>query len=184
MSEKLKVSGGTPPPPRPPCQHRQGGEIKPVQIGTHTVWAGGGMYFSAKETAGFDLLVNLRAETLPKGLTFGQQDGNILYLPIADYSTIPGWDIVMFGKRMLHVGRQMKAEKRVVIYCAGGHGRTGLVLCWLLMQFEPMTQDPVTEIRRRYCDHAVETEEQRAQVARWSKAKAFHTAMNSEGETT
>lgn len=183
MSEKLKVAGRG---GAPPCTcNRQGGTAKAVQIGGHTIWAGGGQYLSKAQLHKFDHQVDLRAERLPEGVEFGDQVENILYLPIRDFSTIPEQDIKMFGKRMLRISRWMKAGEQTVIYCAGGHGRTGLVLGWLLTQLEPMTEDPVAEIRRRYCSHAVETKDQRAQVARWSEtAKAVCTAINSEGETT
>ena len=183
MSEKLKALGGA---QAPPCHcGRPGGTAKAVQIGGHTIWAGGGTYLSKAQLHTFDHQVDLRAERLPEGVEFGDQVEDILYLPIRDFSTIPEQDIKMFGKRMLRVGRWMKAGERTVIYCAGGHGRTGLVLCWLLTQYEPMTEDPVAEIRHQYCPHAVETKDQRAQVARWSETtKAVYTAINSEGETT
>lgn len=183
MSDKLKIvgRGGS-----PPCTcDRQGGTAKVVQIGDYTIWAGGGSYLRQEELDSFDYQVDLRAERLPVGIEFGDMVGRILYLPIVDYSTIPERDIVMFGKRMLRVSRSMKIGERTVVYCAGGHGRTGLVLSWLLTQFELMTPDPVAEVRRMYCSHAVETEDQRAQVASWHEStKAVYAAINSEGETT
>jgi len=180
MSDKLKAVDSTQPSSRPKCPHRQGGEVKPVNIGDHTIWVGGGMYLTEEDKSGFELLIDLRKERLPKGIKFGQQVDNVLYLPIRDYAEVAEEDVREFGKRMMHLRRRIAAGERVLIFCAGGHGRTGLVLCYALLQFEPTITDPVAEIRRRYCPKAVETDGQQAQIKRWqSGAQLAYQAMNS-----
>lgn len=171
MSKKRKVLGGGQPPPahhRGVCTHRTDGEDKPVTIGGHTIWAGGGLYLSKEDLGDFDHWINLRAEQTPKNIAFGEYDSTsgIIYLPIVDYGIV---DEVNWGtwKMVLDVTyQQMTVGITKIVFCAGGHGRTGLFLASLLAMVEPEIDDPVAEIRRRYCQKAVETAEQHAQVMR------------------
>ena len=55
---------------------------------------------------------------------------------------------------------ELQCERRVLVFCLGGHGRTGTVLAGLIALLEPDVEDPVNEIRNRYCASAVETREQ------------------------
>lgn len=167
MSEKFKVVGGQGPPIT--CAHRRGGEVKPVQVGNYTIWAGGGMYLTEEDKAGFDLLIDLREEGLPKGISFGDMRDKTLYLPVRDFEAVATKHLLLFGKRMLRLRNRFRDSERVLIFCAGGHGRTGLVLCYILLQHEPMIVDPVAEVRRRYCERAVESHSQHEQVRLWQQ---------------
>lgn len=174
MSEKLKVLGGA---QAPPCHcDRQGGTAKAVQIGGHTIWAGGGMYLTSDDLSSFRLHVDLRAEGLPKGIPFGRVDTGILWLPIHDFQVVgdQNWDV--WKQRLDEVYQKVMPTHKVVVYCAGGHGRTGLFLASMLAMVESNIDDPVAEIRRRYCPRAVETAAQHAQVMRLLKETRRCTA--------
>ncbi len=57
--------------------------------------------------------------------------------------------------------------QRVEVACLGGHGRTGTALaCMAALVGVP--KDPVEWIRKVYCEHAVETDEQAAYVRRFA----------------
>jgi len=174
MSEKLKIAGGPGPPTT--CAHRRGGEVKPVQIGNYTIWAGGGMYLTEKDTAGFDLLIDLRVERLPSKVAFGDDRGKTLYLPIRDYEAVAPEHLLLFGRNMLRLRHRLRDGERVLLFCAGGHGRTGLVLCYILLQHEPMINDPVAEIRHRYCERAVESRSQLEQIRLWQQGARVTTS--------
>lgn len=88
-----------------------------------------------------------------------------LRLPIKDYG-IP----VQNRKFWLALNRDILAMithgTKVVVFCQGGHGRTGMVaaiLCYLLNP-AAIGSDPVTWVRERYCQSAVETERQHEYV--------------------
>jgi len=74
----------------------------------------------------------------------------------------PGFPLQFWEEllRQLAVRGEDKLLK-VLVRCAGGHGRTGVVLCALAVA-AGVTQgaDPIAWLRQRYCTEAVETEEQ------------------------
>lgn len=85
-----------------------------------------------------------------------------LRLPIKDYGVPDNlnrefWDALRDDLYVL-----MKAGEKVVVFCQGGHGRTGMVaaiLCHLLNP-KAVGPDPINWVRERYCKKAVETESQ------------------------
>ncbi len=169
MSQKNKTfgHGGS-----PPCTcDRRNNPVKPVQISGHTIWAGGGLYLREKDLVGFDHWIDLRAEQLPPNVSFGDylDKMGVIYLPIVDFGTVADEDWGAWKMVLDVTQQQMAVGIKKVVFCAGGHGRTGLFLASLLAKSEPKVDDPVAEIRRRYCPHAVETEAQRAQVMRLLK---------------
>jgi len=78
-----------------------------------------------------------------------------LYVPIKDYGipTVEDMDLIVdFIKYHTSKG------KEVVVSCIGGHGRTGTVLAvWAGLNG---VENPIEYVRERYCECAVETEEQ------------------------
>lgn len=175
---KKVIQVGQPPPK---CVHRQAGEVRPVLIGQYTIYAGGGMYLTQDHKDGFDLLVELRDERTPLEIRFGTEAGDYLYLPIHDFQTVPEEYVAAFSWHLLKVYLRIRKGERVLVYCAGGHGRTGLFLASLLALVEPELEEPVTELRRRYCSRAVETPAQAAQVASiHSVAREIHEALKGQ----
>jgi protein-tyrosine phosphatase len=56
---------------------------------------------------------------------------------------------------------ELRADSVVEIGCIGGHGRTGTLLAAVLGKIEKLpAKRAVQEVRRRYCDKAVETQGQ------------------------
>lgn len=53
---------------------------------------------------------------------------------------------------------EMEKGKLVELGCGGGHGRTGTILTCLLIEAEGLDpKDAINEVRKRYCEEAVET---------------------------
>jgi hypothetical protein len=111
----------------------------------------------------------------------------VIHLPIQDYST------PKFGRRLwlkFVAGLEKLATEfaeengrplDLLVYCTGGHGRTGMVLAILAWAFGLTKTDPVAFVRRHYCHEAVETTGQEVyveqvtgiKVKRSVKAKGF-----------
>ena len=161
MSQKLKIAGGAQPPP---CSHTD----DPIPVGDHTIYAGGGLWLQPEDMADYDIAVFLRAEAYAgHGKAFGLVERNFLWLPIVDFKTVPEQNWVTWKQRIVQVAKLVTDEKRVIAFCAGGHGRTGLFLASVLAHMEPEHDDPVSVLRSRYCHKAVETKAQEAQVLRF-----------------
>ena len=60
-------------------------------------------------------------------------------------------------------------DKKTVIHCMGGIGRTGLILTAYTLSLEPKkaVEQAVLEIRKSYHEHAVEFQEQVEALVRW-----------------
>jgi protein-tyrosine phosphatase len=71
-------------------------------------------------------------------------------------------------------------KQNVVIYCTGGHGRTGTALAILayLTQVIPKYDDPVKWIRDHYCEECVETKSQISYIEEITGARVFQTATH------
>jgi hypothetical protein len=100
-----------------------------------------------------------------------------VWLPIPDFSIPESREDVEYAlKEVLH---QCMLERRVWIGCAGGLGRTGLVLA-LLAKVAGYSH-PVRHVRDSYHPHAVETDQQMDYVAefevgpirRWMLKRSF-----------
>ena len=95
--------------------------------------------------------------------------GEILYYPIKDYSTLP-YDVycdlidVIYEKLYLN-------NKKVGLFCLGGHGRTGYVACGVLGKLG--YADPIAQIRKVYCKSAVESNSQIKQIAKYCNAPSL-----------
>lgn len=160
---------------QPKCAHN--GDA--VSIGEYTIFAAGGNHLWAEDMAVYDLRVMLRHEARFENLTFGEIVRGFLWLPVRDYETVPDQHWEVWVKRLGFVYDELVAGKQIVAFCAGGHGRTGLFLASLLALAEPGVEDPVAELRSRYCKKAVETPAQEAQVKR-----LMEQLRGQEGRTT
>lgn len=132
-----------------------------VQIGGCTVLAGGLNYLKKPgDFGGIDVLIPLetrRVISLDVSPLEVGQEVRILGCPWPDFSPPPPELKWLLEERVIPL---LKEGKTVLVFCAGGHGRTGTFLASLLALLEPDIKDPVAEIRTRYCSHAVETDEQ------------------------
>jgi hypothetical protein len=103
----------------------------------------------------FDFAIPLGAEF--NLASFIGYTGFLLPFPIKDF-TAPDANILrMFAERMLAFARK---GNKVITFCEGGHGRTGLVLATCIGLAEPDVEDPIVAIRKRHCDKACETNDQ------------------------
>lgn len=97
--------------------------------------------------------------------------GEILYYPIRDFGTLP-YDVycdlidIIYQKLYLE-------NKKVGLFCLGGHGRTGYVACGILGKLG--YADPITQIRKVYCNSAVESNSQIKQIAKYCHAPSLET---------
>lgn len=54
---------------------------------------------------------------------------------------------------------ELQAGQKLLAFCAGSHGRTGVFLASLiaLLETPEVTPDPIAAVRQRHCEEAVET---------------------------
>jgi len=80
-----------------------------------------------------------------------------IFIPWDDYS-IPN----LTQKEWRDLVKEVRSLKLdVVVYCLGGHGRTGTALAILAsLMGAPVKGNPVEFVRTKYCKNAIETEEQ------------------------
>ena len=86
--------------------------------------------------------------------------GEVLYYPIMDYGILPE-DVLadLVAKILDRIG----CNKKVGLFCVGGHGRTGYVAAAVLGRLG--YDDPIGFLRKNYCSHAVESNEQIYHIA-------------------
>lgn len=87
--------------------------------------------------------------------------GEVFYYPCSDYGVLP---VDIAEKVSNIIIDHIKEGKKVGLFCVGGHGRTGYIAAIVLgkMGFD----DPISFIRKNYCDNAVESNIQIRQIAK------------------
>lgn len=108
---------------------------------------------------GADILVPL--DFLRGSIWYKGFRGKIIYCPIEDGGILPD-DIL--DALLNRIYSYLRDGKRVAIFCAGGHGRTGYVAACLLAKIGLMDPHPIAYLHEHYCRHAVETEVQREAI--------------------
>ena len=106
--------------------------------------------------------------------------GEILYYPVTDMDVLP--------EDVLHdlvekICSRLEAGKKVGMFCAGGHGRTGYVAACILARLG--IKNPIGYLHRNYSPKAVESDRQANAVfvyTRWLLAKQADDAEKAEGE--
>jgi hypothetical protein len=127
--------------------------VKPVMIGGFPVWLAAHSALDWEVTKNMDLILPLNGAK-PKA-PFGAFIP-MLQVELQDYGGVPNsWPQFIEG-----VVKYIKSGKKVVAYCVGSHGRTGCFAASLIAVMEPEIEDPIAEIRKRHCSHAVESEKQ------------------------
>ena len=81
--------------------------------------------------------------------------GEILYYPIVDRNVLP---VDVLHDLVDKICDRLEEGKKVGLFCAGGHGRTGYVAACVLARHG--IRDPIAYIRRDYSSKAIETDEQ------------------------
>ncbi|MEK7556576.1 MAG: hypothetical protein AAB538_01220 [Patescibacteria group bacterium] len=156
---KLKKAGPVTVPVRL-CEHRG----VPVSVGQYTIYAGGTQHFQPGDLEGYDLIVPLvedhRLPVFPDG-------ANVRRYEIQDFQAPPK-DFPEFLRELIG---ELEADKKILIFCVGGHGRTGTVLSGLKWLLEPALGNPIAAVRMQYCRHAVETQFQIAAILALAQLK-------------
>lgn len=115
-------------------------------------------------------------ESLRKGMKFDvlipldSLDGNvwkyinpyetdIFFFPVPDYGILNTENLDFLVKKVLCF---LKENKKVALFCLGGHGRTGYVSACILGKLG--IKNPVEKIRNNYCEKTIETYEQMMEV--------------------
>lgn len=135
------------------CAHNG---ARPVRVGEFEIFPGGSLNMRAASLfGGFDLIVPLDAGY--QGVLPSSGDLQVIPAFIEDFQPPPAG-----YRRFLEdtIIPELQGNGKVLVFCLGGHGRTGTVLAGLIALLEPDVEDPVSEIRNRYCEGAVETREQ------------------------
>lgn len=81
--------------------------------------------------------------------------GEILYCPIKDRGVLP---LDVLDTMVLKILIRLDKKKKVALFCAGGHGRTGYLAACVLASLG--IKDPIGYLRKEYSPHAVETDTQ------------------------
>ena len=111
-----------------------------------------------------DLADHLVVFQAPQGWRINEWQGTTIKLYIQDYSapyfSKEFWSALWLDLRDAATAKG-KAGLDVLVFCSGGHGRTGLVLCALALASGIVSGvDVVKWVRDNYCNQAVESEVQ------------------------
>lgn len=111
-----------------------------------------------KEVCKFDVLVPLYC--LDGTIWDTGFRGEILYYPVEDYGTLPKDVVETISKKIIN---RLNQNKKVAIFCLGGHGRTGYLASIVLGKLG--IEDPIDFVRSRYCELAIESNSQIRQIS-------------------
>ena len=130
-----------------------------VQVGPYQIFVGGLRYLQPKDLMGFDVVIPLE-DRVPVALG---QTARVLGCPWPDYSPPPEGFRGFLENSVIPL---LDKGKRILVYCVGGHGRTGTFVASLiaLLEDEVETPDPIAAVRKRHCHEAVETRDQAAAI--------------------
>ncbi len=141
------------------------GNIFVLQIGNVKVFGGGSSrgYKPFQVDILVDTLGTFTNESLPSRTeylfpTLASLWPIVLPLEITN-GCAPSWVKLEWEAFILDL-ENIKEEKDLLVFCVGGHGRTGTILSILVGLVHPERGDPVKWIRDNYCEQAVESKKQ------------------------
>lgn len=133
------------------CHHvGQAVDVKDPE-GAFTVYAGSKMDMVVSDYKGFDVLMPLVDLIGPSVYSQGFK-GRIWYTPAPDGGT---WPVGVYHQALEDIRGAARDGRKVLVFCLGGHGRTGTMVAGLLGRYEKAS-DPIAAVRERYCKEAVE----------------------------
>lgn len=153
-------------------------EHKPIWINRGCI-TGGKSYKQARRA---NLWIVLDEWTLPDFVSLWDSAGKltqeirhnrIVYFPIEDRN-VPK-DLKTLDKVLNLMYTYIQRNKKVHVSCIGGHGRTGTVLGCFLGKYLDI-KDPVSFLRKKYCNKAVETFQQHCSVNEYAGIEAPDSA--------
>lgn len=89
-------------------------------------------------------------------------DVEIKFYPIRDYNVLP---FPVLDKLIESILTDLKENKKVCIFCEGGHGRTGYIISCVLGRLG--IKEPIEYLRTVYCKNAVESIRQVKSIANY-----------------
>ncbi len=133
----------------------------PIRVGHLIVFAAGGAALSRQPDSldEYDVLIPL-ADSFPELET---EDHVVVECHLPDFGGVPDdWREILERQIIPTLQNANKYGLRTVCYCHAGHGRTGTLLASLIALLESLeeTPDPISAVRVRYCEGAVETHAQ------------------------
>lgn len=134
------------------CDHKP----NPVKCGDVQIYASGRRFLKIPtDLHPFQFVVPLGSEFSLQTLI--GYTGFLLPFPIQDFTAPDPQHLRIMAERMLTFA---KHGNKVLTYCEGSHGRTGLVVATCIGLAEPDCEDPVEAVRKRHCHKACETDAQ------------------------
>lgn len=138
----------------PKCAHDA---TKPVIIGGLPIWLGAERNITAAVVAKMDVILPLNGN-IPEAY-FGDAF-QLIICGLKDQGGVP----TTWRGFLDTVIAAMTRGDRCLAYCTGGHGRTGVFGASLIALLEPDVEDPIAAIRKRHCEDAVESSQQKEAV--------------------
>ena len=90
----------------------------------------------------------------------GEHPFKIYHFPIKDYGIPSAYDIPRLINILSKIQRLLKAEQVVLIHCAGGIGRTGMIAALLLVYLDHTVEKAIRIIKN--AGSSAETDEQKS----------------------
>lgn len=140
-------------PPRMHVAHA--GDVA-VKVGPYNVYAGGVMYPASNHLHGPDTVLVPLTDSFPRGwLKFGGEY-RMVWSALQDFGGVTDDWKEFLGENIIP---RLQEGQKLLAFCAGSHGRTGVFLASLIAMLETAeeTPDPIAAVRERHCVKAVET---------------------------
>lgn len=116
--------------------------------------------------AGISVIINLIGEEIGMPKYPSQKGIKVVHFPITNMS-VP--ELYKLDRLVKYIIKLEKQGRGVLAHCVGGHGRTGLVLAAYIIRKRKKEANEAIEILRKVRPHAVESTEQRQQLANYVK---------------
>ncbi len=130
------------------CEHPG---LEPIKIGKHSLWLGAARCIH--DVSHVDAVVSLNGDqpSTPFGCCYVMVDA-----ALTDYGGVPkNWE-----EFIRNVAEEIKQGKKILGFCTGGHGRTGVFAASLVAVLTPKIADPIAYVREAHCQKAVESNAQ------------------------
>jgi hypothetical protein len=129
----------------------------PVNVGPYQIYLGANRAISIETAAEMDYICALNGSMVDdhKDALYGRSF-TYINCELPDRGGVPE----VWPEFIQYIIGLLKAKKKVLAYCIGGHGRTGTFGASLISVLEPECPDPIDAIRDRHCLKGVESRKQ------------------------
>jgi hypothetical protein len=124
-----------------------------VRVGPYTVLAAGAMYELDNRFDDPEVVHVALADHFP---ALPDREYQVVWQVLPDFGGVPDdWDVFLKDEIL----PRLESGQKLLAFCLGSHGRTGVFLASLiaLLETPEQTPDPVAAVRQRHCEAAVET---------------------------